>query len=160
MNAKMSRSSALALVAALAFAAPAAAGPMRRSVPLERAASFVATKPVQVECAPLGENAGLTVPGSSLVTLDSVYCVELERWLRGKPVSLMRLAIDIDTLVHESIHARGEVDEGKTDCEAYHRAPAIAARFFGIRAYVHQVQLVRNLNAARASFDEAYRTIC
>lgn len=152
----------LLVVLVLLIAAPAAwcAPGARESVRLERAASYVAGKHVTVNCEPLGEFSGLTVPGSSLIRIEATYCAELERWLRGIPVSTSRLAVDILTLVHESIHARGQADEGRADCEAFRRVKSIAARFFGIREFVRSQNFMREVSAWRAGSDEEYRTIC
>jgi hypothetical protein len=62
-------------------------------------------------------------------------------------------------LVHESVHLRGLVDEGKTDCTASRELSKVAVRFFNRRTLVvarltKDVARWRDANAAR------YRTVC
>jgi hypothetical protein len=80
--------------------------------------------------------------------------------LRGRAVETYALAAAIETLTHESIHARGEADEGKTDCAAMHEMPGVAVRFFGFKKRA----ALRGLMAAAWRYhgraDAIYRSVC
>src|SRR4051812_46498439 len=120
------------LTTALTVIVLAAPVGFREAPKLEPAASYVAGKPVQVLCAVdqaawdaylaaqygagTSNIGGATVVGSSLVSVDPKVCRYLEGNIR-KPASqpLLQLGAAMQILVHESLHARGEADEARTD---------------------------------------------
>ena len=165
------------LLSALALAATASAAPdgFRESVRLSPIASGVAGRPVTVWCArtPViwrdavqaldpslsGTTRGLAgVPDADSMQLAPWVCRTLEGWLRGKgaptPENLGR---EILTLVHESVHLRGIVDEGVTTCTALPLVPGIARASFKIRS----AKVLRAVvQAAWADVRGAYRGPC
>jgi hypothetical protein len=115
---------------------------------LEPAAAYVAKKPVKVWCATSdqawhnfmvstygsddGAN-GSSVPGSSELKLSNLVCSTLNR-ARQLPLSPdITTAASVEVLTHESIHLRGEKDEGITDCNAMHEMAGVASRFYHFR---------------------------
>jgi hypothetical protein len=109
-----------ALVAVAALVVPSGFHEVRA---LEPAASFVAKKHVVVACpnSPAvwsqfisGRSAGgNTVIGGDTIRLSYGVC----SWLMSSPdVRASAYAGSVVVLTHESIHARGESDEGVTDC--------------------------------------------
>lgn len=115
---------------------------------LEPAASYVARKPVKVWCASTARawrswsaNADLTdgangsaAIGGTAIHLSHDVCPSLRGAVAGIPQYSPTLGATIEGLTHESIHTRGERDEGITDCAAMHEMPRIAVLFFHVRA--------------------------
>jgi hypothetical protein len=165
---------ALVAVALSAAVARADDQPVFKPSPrLAPAASFVAGKPVVVLCAAsdadwtkylhgLGatDANGATVPGSSETRLSAIVCRYLAWRLGGKTPSLFPLAAAVETLTHESIHARGEVDEGKTDCAAMHEMVAVSRRFFGVTSRKTLRSLMAFAWQFHARQSPPYKTVC
>jgi hypothetical protein len=170
--------SVLGIVAAVLAltAAPASAETVPAGFHLEShftaAATFVARKPVAVACANtytdwrawvgahVGDANGSAQPGGDVAKLSPDACRYLRDRQRGRAVSLYSIAASLLVLVHESIHLRGEHDEGVTDCAASHEMVGVARQFFGfktrtaIRALMAQVAKVRDREPA------VYRSVC
>lgn len=159
----------VAAVAAVALTAAAQAAPpagFYESFKLEPAASFVAGKPVKVWCATSqydwlqygakGGEQGLTTPGSSEVKIAPDVC----RYLRAAKVNPDGFGASLLVLVHESIHARGERDEGITDCSAVHEMPRVAVRFFRVKAGKQLRAVMANAWRYRSGEPAAYRSTC
>jgi hypothetical protein len=176
MRSTLATAAAVLLLAPAASAASAAppAG-FREAVKLEPAASFVAGKPVQVACAkgglewvqfirPLYGNVnpgGATAPGSTLIHLSPTVCRYLEAQLR-KPTKKPGEAFagSLLTIVHEAIHARGERDEGTTDCAAVHESPRVAVRYFHVRSGRQLRGMMALMWQYRAESPPDLRTVC
>lgn len=155
----------VALLGASAARADQPAG-FYESLRLEPAASFVAGKPVKVWCANSqadwvqyggrDESFGLAIPGGNIVNLAPVVC----RYLRAKIITPNGLGASLLVLTHESIHARGETDEGVTDCAAVHEMPRVAVKFFKVRPGKQLRAVMANAWNYRDREVEQYRTIC
>lgn len=75
------------------------------------------------------------VPDADSMQLTSRVCQRLEGWLRGKNTPTPEdLGRELRTFVHESVHLRGIVDEGVTDCTALSLIPGIARLNFRVRS--------------------------
>jgi hypothetical protein len=165
------------VVCGLAAATPGAAAPPAgfvETVRLEPAASFVARRPVVVNCATThevwlayaasfgfnGDSVGITIPGSSETALSDAMCRSLQVVNRTRAPRLYPLAAAVETLVHESIHMRGERDEGVTDCAAMHEMPRVAVRFFRVRPGRQLRALMANAWQIHAAKPAPYRTVC
>lgn len=163
------------LVVALALASAASADPavFNRSGKLEPAASFVAGKPVQVMCAATwsdwrawieengrGEANGTALVGGDAMHLSPDTCRFLRDRQRGRTVDLFAMGGTILVLTHESIHLRGERDEGVTDCSASHEMVAVAQRFFGFKDRVKLRALMAKVAKYRSREAPQYRTVC
>lgn len=175
------------LLAALAVAAAASGSPrmVARGVAapvgfhearsLEPAASYVARKPVKVWCANTGatwaryvgsadpaDTLGETVPGSDALRLHPNVCAVFARFEGGSltPQTLPGYATAIETLTHEAIHARGETDEGVTDCDAIHEMPGVAVRFFHVKAGKHLRALMAAAWREHRTKPAAYASVC
>lgn len=166
-----------ALLAALVLTPSAGAAPpgFVRALELEPAASFVARKSVTVWCATSTATwaAGLRsigLPASAHGTanlerrevwLEKVICDNLAIAARyGVATDGYRaLAPSVLVLVHESIHLRGVLDEGKADCVAARAIPNVAPRFFGRRPLVVSL-LVKEVARYRDASKPVYRTVC
>lgn len=165
----------LVVIAAFVAAATAQAGTpgFTRDRSLEPAASFVAHKPVKVWCAttaaawrvlaPSPAEHGAALPGGGEMFLDNQTCKPLETALhKSGAIYQPTLAGMIEVLTHESIHLRGERDEGVTDCAAMHEMPDVAVRYFSV---VPGAQLRRLMAAAWAWHRQGpatspYRAVC
>lgn len=153
------------LVWAAAASAAAPTG-FYESFKLEPAASFVAGKPVKVWCATSqyqwqqyggdSEEYGLTRPGSGEVKLAPDVC----RYLKAKVVTPSGFGASLLVLTHEAIHARGEPDEGVTDCAAVHEMPRVAVRFFRVKVGKQLRAVMANAWHYRAGETAAYRSVC
>jgi hypothetical protein len=66
----------------------------------------------------------------------------------------------LQVAVHESIHARGETDEGVTDCDAAHRVPGVAVRFFKVKPGKQLRALMTLVWKYRATGPASQRTVC
>lgn len=160
------------LVAVLAVAPAAAAGGFVRAKPLETAASYVAKKPVKVWCAKTqtawnsfmaarfdaAETHGWTpYAGANQTYIDAEGC---EILTDAKYETLGRIGVAAEILTHESIHMRGEADEGVTDCDAMHEVPGVAVRFFGIKAGKQLRALMAALWTWHRTLAPQYQSIC
>lgn len=136
------------------------------SVRLAPAAAFVAGKPVTVLCAKTAfdwqqqggrdDSYGLTFPGENVVKLAPSVC----RYLRAAPINPNGFGASLLVLVHESIHARGSVDEGVTDCAAVHEMPRVAVKFFHVKAGKQLRAIMDNAWNLRDREPAQYRTVC
>jgi len=133
---------------------PRTAGISHTSPLFNRIASFIAEKPVVVHCwaakdwrrlnlesaRATGEPNdpdvdGLTIPtGASTIEIAPDIC----SWLDGIALGSVpeRYTLDdaanaVDTLAHESNHARGVSNEARTECEAIQQVPEVA-RMLGL----------------------------
>lgn len=160
------------LVAVLAVAPAAGAGGFVRAKPLEPAASYVARKPVKVWCAKTDtawrtfltarydtvETHGWTAQaGANQTYIDSDACLIL---LDVKTETLARIGAAAEILTHESIHMRGEANEGITDCDAMHETPGVVVRFFGIKAGKQLRSLMAQLWVWHRKSPPAYVAVC
>lgn len=157
---------ALIVVAGAKGQQPIPAG-FRESPLLEVVASYVAGRPAQVFCATSAEAwrsavaaQQFTVPDvkdpygfawatEAVVFLPDYGCSFIER---PAPVTkrLAPFAADLMTLVHESVHAGGQVDELITQCLARKRVAEVAIKFYGFKAHTDRIrELVRLAYALR-----------
>jgi hypothetical protein len=143
---------------------------------LEPAASYVAGKPVTVLCANTfrdwwkatseqfgsGNYAnGYTTPGASVIYLSAGFTCSLPTSAAaGKKVNVEAMATHVVTLVHEAIHARGEADEGVTECAAMHETPRVAVKFFHVKAGKQLRALMAAAWAVHNKKPTAYRAVC
>jgi hypothetical protein len=143
------------------------------SKPLEPAASYVARKPVAVQCASsvaswtewVASNGGSSAngsaqPGDTVMYLSPQVCSYLRGWQRGRPVALVSLGPSLLVLTHEAVHLRGLSDEGTVDCDATHEMVAVAQRFFGIRSRATMHELMADVARYRQLEPAVYRTVC
>lgn len=118
---------------------------------LDARAAYIAGKPVQVLCATndsswqtfLQENSirppdgianGYTpVIGGSIIYLAPETCSPILVRLARRTPNLETLGATLDTLVHESIHARGNADEGQTECAAIRALPTYLVAEWGFK---------------------------
>lgn len=166
----------LVVVAAALVAAPTAvAGGFYEAKVLEPAASYVAKKPVKVWCAKtdaawqaylvatygvVGTEHGSAPFGGAAIYLDTEECPPIRQALAGQSVYPPTLAATIEILTHESIHARGERDEGVTDCAAMHEMPGVAVRFFHVRLGKQLRALMAAAWAYHRKAPSQYRMVC
>lgn len=168
----------LVLLVALGAATVASGSPpagFYESVKLEPAAAFVARKPVTVWCAKTASSwhafliarqgrddgaPGATMPGASETFLGSEVCFPLKLDLSGTAVRYLALGPSVETLTHESIHARGESNEGVTDCDAVHEMPRVAVLFFHVKAGKQLRALMAAVWTWRALAGPTYRSVC
>lgn len=115
--------------------------------PLERAAAYVAHRPVKVWCAPnrktwedfttakVGQVVnGLSDQATNEMWINDNSCAAMSTAAR-RPLATITfgsLGPSIEVLTHEAVHLRGISDEGATDCEAMHQTPGVAVRFFHV----------------------------
>lgn len=133
---------------------------------LAPAASFVAGKPVTVLCANTqydwqtyggqADQYGLAIPGDNVVNLAPGVC----RFLLAKTVNPNGLGSSLLVLTHEAIHARGESDEGVTDCAAVHEMPRVAVKFFRVKPGKQLRAVMANAWDYRRREPAPYRTTC
>src|SRR3954465_3873522 len=114
----------LMLVEALSVLALVVPAGFREAPALEPAASWVAGKPVQVWCGVtrLGDvyEGGYTdrVGGSNIFLTPSLVCDPLEKKLARQTVTSTSFGRALQTLVHESEHAKGVGDESQAECSS------------------------------------------
>jgi hypothetical protein len=141
----MKRGVAVMLVALVLPAAALGANPAGvHEVPaLERAASWIAQRPVTVWCgdddaswtaltASLGVPAGFSDLRADRAYLAPVRCDALAAWPNESPREFGPALL---TLVHEAVHLSRVLpaaDEGGTDCTALSDIWAVAFLFFGV----------------------------
>jgi hypothetical protein len=77
-----------------------------------------------------------------------------------KAVILYSLGVDIQVLAHESIHMRGERDEGVTDCAAVRAVPGFLIARWGFRAGTRAYREVLRGARDRSDMPPEYRTVC
>lgn len=159
----------------LALVPSASAAGFYEAKRLEPAAAFVARKPVTVWCAnntaawsswlaanndSTADVNGATYPGTAETHLGPTVCSNLALQLSQGGEAYPSLGPSINTLTHESIHMRGETDEGITACDAMHEMPGVAVRFFNVKAG----KQLRGLMAATWAWHQKdpsiYRTVC
>ena len=133
---------AVSTVAALALAASASAAGsppgFYEAKALEPAASFVAGKPAHIYCADnhsvwadaadgneTPDALALTRAGSDRSEFEPLICSTLLAQLGRLPVAVYTFAESLRVLVHESIHQRGVVTEGRAECSAMHEPRAL-----------------------------------
>jgi hypothetical protein len=170
------RLAAIVLVALVLAPTVAAAPPgFTRAPKLEPAASLVAKKKVTVWCprtdaawAAGMRKAGLPVSSHGTANLErkelwleKVVCDNLAIALRFgvEPAGYGSFAPSLLVLVHESVHLRGLLHEGRTDCTASRELPNVAVKYFNRRAIVVP-SLKRELKRWRDANDAVYRTVC
>jgi hypothetical protein len=134
-----------------AAASPASVSWFYEAKALEPAASYVAGKPVRVQCAKSASGwqsfnkanfaqtgnseHGFAEPGGTVMYVDADTCPPLLAARAGQPgASRPLLAATLVTFAHEAVHLRGQVDEGQTECEAMQYVPGVAVRFFGVKS--------------------------
>ena len=143
---------------------------------LEPAASYVAGKPVSVYCArtdlDLREYAqsayglaanfelGFAVVGSDSIYLGQSVCWPLLDFLKHRKVTYAEVASALQALVHEAIHARGERDEGVTECDAMHETPRVAVRFFKLKPGKRLRAFMAEAWSAYDALQPQYQTVC
>jgi hypothetical protein len=164
--------------AAIGSSAPAMPDGFYEAVKLEPAASYVATKPVQVRCtSDIGywliyareatqrqafDPEGFADIPNGIAYLSPDVCTALLRKLAHKSASIADMAIGLMTLTHEATHlGTGSRDEGLVECSAIHTLPAVAVRFFG---YSYHHAPLRALMAwawsAHRNLPPDYQTVC
>jgi hypothetical protein len=146
-----------------------------RGTTLEPAATYVAKAPVKVWCAnsPRSWHAfmirtygsdngsnGSAIPGVDEVFLPPKVCYPLELSATGLKFLPDELAPPIELLTHEAIHARGESNQGTTDCDAVHEMPGVAVRFFHVSPGEQLRDLMAEAWAWRDKSASMYRTVC
>jgi hypothetical protein len=119
---------------------------------LSARAAFVSQKPVQAFCAatdsawqsyiasigglPSGVTSAFgytpTVGGESTL-LAPATCATINSRLRKRRVSLPTLGAALDVVTVESLHMRGERDDGQTACDAIHALPSFLVAKWGFR---------------------------
>lgn len=146
---------ALLLIVVAFVALPATAlGGNSADQRLDAAASEVAGKPVPVWCENswadwihFGDSvsqdwtwvSGFTVPSAGpTVYVNPRQCETLHALLNGENVGTYYAASALLTLAHESVHQRGVLNEGETDCTALPLVPGLAVSRFGIASMVSQ----------------------
>jgi hypothetical protein len=163
-----------AVVLAIVPAAHAAPRDFVRAPILEPVASYVAKKPVSVWCARsdtawVAGLASVGLPASAHGTsnvrrreiwLEKVICDNLAIAIRTAvpPSGYGALAPSILVFVHEAVHLRGVLGEGKADCTATRELPDLAVRFFGRQLVVPQ--LMKEVARYRKAGKAVYRTVC
>jgi hypothetical protein len=86
--------------------------------------AFVAGRPVPVTCAWTPNNwAAYYDTGNDAITLDPTVCARFRSKVLGQR------AYALYTLVHESEHAKGLLDEHDADCATLAEFPVVIARF-------------------------------
>lgn len=168
---------AVSTAAALALAASASvAGPppgFYEAKALEPAASFVAGKPAHVYCAynhsiwaeaasanVTPDATALTRAGTDRSEFEPLICSTLRAQLKRQPVTTYNLAWSLRVLVHESIHERGVVTEGKAECSAMHEMPGVAVRFFGVTAGKQLRALMAQAWKSHRAAPLYFQTVC
>jgi hypothetical protein len=135
------------LAAALVTATSVSAAPPRfwANARLSKPASWFASKPVTVYCAPTQAAINQTVsptatnvlgstnPGGDNIYLAPLTCAYLDAWLNGKKVVLYNFAVSLETLAHEGELAAGISDETTATCKAIPKIPRLVAKFFPLR---------------------------
>lgn len=144
-------------VLALTFAGTATASNWPHAQ-LDNVATTVAGHPVNVWCESswadwihtgdtFGEDwsylYGFTFQSTPVVYVNPAVCGTLHAMLAGSDVGTFHASVAILALAHESVHQRGVVNEGDTDCTALPLVPGLAADFFGVPRTVTRTRIVR-----------------
>lgn len=134
------------LLAAVALTAPAG---FTESAVLDARAAYIAQKAVHIYCAatdaawqtfmadnnyvpPDGIAHGITpVVGGDITYIDAQGCATLRKRIAGRVVSLPILGAVLDVLTVESLHLRGERDDGQTACDALTVLPSFLTARWG-----------------------------
>ena len=103
---------------------------------------------------------GSAMPGVHELFLPPTVCYPLELAATGFKFLPDQLAPPIELLTHEAIHARGEWNQGTTDCDAVHEMPRVAVRFFHVSAGEQLQDLMAEAWAWRDKAAPMYRTFC
>jgi hypothetical protein len=164
------------LAAAVLLAAPSG---FTENATLNARAAYIAGKPVHVYCAttqdvwrsfvttsgdtmsPEVTNGVTLVPGASETYLSPESCTPLLRRIRGHLPFPLAFGATLDVLAHESIHMRGEADEGTAECAAFRTLPSYLVAKWGFRkgSPAFQRIMLGATNAHNAAGPE-YRTVC
>lgn len=170
---------ALVLVLALLLVASARAG-NAPDLRLDAAATEIAGHPVSVHCeaepAAWAEIVAANFPGTpfspdrlqgfapyggSVVYLSPANCLTLRAELKAEPpAGLLRFTGEaLMTLLHESIHARGVVDEHSTDCAALGLLRHYAVNLLLIPERVYVSKLVPRVKRVKVKGRWVRRTV-
>jgi hypothetical protein len=144
------------VVTGTALAAPEPPPGFIEAPVLERVASYIAGRPVEVWCAnnlrawrataPGRAGApGYAIPAYGQAFLRPNACKTLIR----PPSAALPFGSALLVLVHEATHLTGLVDEYKTECLARKRLAEAAIRFYGFKPHTMRIRLLvaRALNA-------------
>jgi hypothetical protein len=144
------------VVTGTALAAPEPPPGFAEAPPLERAASYMAGRPVQVWCAvdlnvwratdlDRAGAPGYAIPAYGQTFLRPSVCKALLR----PPTAALSFGSALLVLVHEATHLTGLLDEYKTECVARKRLADTAIRFYGFKPHTMRIRLLvtRALNA-------------
>jgi hypothetical protein len=83
--------------------------------------------------------AGHADPKTGYIVIQYPRCSQLMDYVRHPEKATLADEINLNILTHESMHARGEYDEGRTECQAVQRNYR-AARLLGIPEGLAQKQ--------------------
>lgn len=136
---------------------------------LDTAATFIAHKPVQVMCAdsewtwlhsPAGfqPEFGFAYPGEDVIYLRPVVCKNL--LVLPKNRKNYGFGSSVYVLAHEAVHARGEVDEGKTACAAIHEMPRMSVKVLKVKPGKDLRAEMADAWRFRKGEPESYHTVC
>lgn len=82
----------------------------------------------------LGPNApnprAFAIPTMNSIYLYNSTCLALEKWIRGKAVSLHSVGVEAHTLAHEAQHLAGVIDERTAECSSLRFLPDTLRRHF------------------------------
>lgn len=164
------------LAAAVVGTAKADTGYTRAYV-LEPVVQFVAGKPGAVLCATsdaqwnaekasrglAGTNAwGFTDLPTGTIYLYPNGCRILRAEIKGQKITapLTLKAGFAETLVHESIHVSGIVNEGVTECTAMHHLPAVLVKFFHVKPGAQLRAYMAAAWSVHYTDPPEYQTVC
>lgn len=142
---------------------------------LDAVSTYIAGKPVTTYCendyaewdqfaasamSPGWNLDGFTRPSAPIVYVSPTNCQSLLTQLRQPgAVGAYWFSKAVFALVHESVHQRGVVDEGLTDCTALPLIPDVLRRFFGYHDTMTVMvtrtvtrKLVKYVNGKRVTF--------
>lgn len=144
---------------------------------LSQRAAWIAKKPVQAFCATdatvwaqwlaanndnVSEVEGATPTiGGNVTYVASDVCDVIRARLRKRTVNLRTLGAALEVVTHESLHMRGETDEGRAECEAIRTLPAYLVAKWGFRknSYAYRQVMYGALDYHKRT-PPAYRAIC
>ncbi len=126
-------------------------------------ASYVAAKPVTIECDESGDHVGVVqhadgaAPvGGNVAYLTPERCLDLYRLAFKGEVTSSQTARAIAVLAHEAWHLRGVGDEGTTECYALQSGVALGGRLGlseGTARQMMRQQLVENRGRGLSSLE-------
>jgi hypothetical protein len=102
---------------------------------------------------------GSAMPGVPEVYLPNDVCYPLQLAAKGFRFPTL-LAPRLELLTHESIHARGQANEGVTDCDAVHEMAGVAVRYFNVKTGLELRSLMTSVWQWRDKAAPMYRTVC